>query len=478
MKTITQKILNDDFNLKVLLPSGKLYPYNRDFIIRCVNGAKTYLIKEKKVKPGQKIILINNAWPFYIIWFLAAADLGLSFVVSDYPKLSNSFSTQKKLSLYGSIDYVIGNADQDIWHYFIDSESQRIDFEDYFTYSDEYKDEFWATENSVLIYSTSSGSTGTPKVISHTHEFFYQLAKRNVHLYNLQSYDKCLHSKGLHHGSVTGVYFLPTIIACNHHYYGEIHNENAIPPSVWTKMIQDEKISRLFLMNDTLDSFSQNLDCERRKHNNLDVYVLSSITQDSIDNIVRKNKYSIHSIFGCTETSGPLFLQTITPQNVESFERVNMGPLLDHFYHIELNSDNILQVRMPNGDIVSTGDRFSIKNGNYYYEGRTGLYRIGETTIFFNLLIEAVENFLRKSHQTFFDLVIDKEAKKTWIRVDEEINLKRLNKFLKKNIIVPPYQFLETYMIHGQIVGSRQQFITGIKFDPEEIRIRCRQINT
>lgn len=474
MRTITRNIINKNFELQVLQEDRSLFKYNRDSLIRAIDGAKTYLIKEKKVRPGQKIVLICNAWPFYFIWFIAAAELGLSFVVSDYPRLSNSFSVQKKLSLYGSIDYVIGYPNQDIWNYFIDNESQKIDFTDYFQYSDECKNEFWASEDSVLIYSTSSGSTGTPKVVEHTHKFFYDLAYRNIGLYNLKDDDKCLHSRGLHHGSVTGVFFLPTIISCKFHYYAEIHNEHIVPASVWTNLIQDEKITRLFLIADSLVSFAENLDFKKRRHENLDIYVLSSIYDHVIDKIVRENNYSIYSIFGCTETSGPLFLPSITPENVDMFNHKNMGPVLDDFYHIEINEQNLLNVRMPNGSSVCTGDQFLLIGKNYYFEGRTNLYRIGETTIYFDLLVEAIENFLHKTHQDFFDVVVDKEAKKIWIRVDEKINITDLNNFLQNNINISTSQFIETYMIHGQLVGQRNEFITGIKFDPEEIRIRCR----
>lgn len=476
-KTIGRQILNEKFALKVILPNFGMNEYDREFIIRSIDGAKTYLINEKKVKPGQKIVLINNAWPFYLIWFLAAAELGLSFVVSDYPRLSNSFSVQKKLSLYGSIDYVIGYPGQDIWEYFIDDESQKIDFMDYNTYSDEHKGEFWASEDSILIYSTSSGSTGTPKVIAHDHKFFYDLALRNINIYDLKEHDKCLHSKGLHHGSVTGVFFLPTIIACRDHYYAEIHNENSIPAEEWVDAVQNEQITRLFLMGNTLELLSQHLSESKRQHDDLSIYVLSAINSDIIDSIVKNHRYSIYSIFGCTETSGPLFLPSITPTNLHLFQQNNMGPILDNFYHIEIDSEQLLQVRMPDGEIICTGDKFSIVDENYIHKGRNTLYRIGETTIYLNLLIEAIENFLQKQHQDYFDVVLDKEFKKIWIRTDEFIKLKRLNNFLREEIIVPPHQFSETYMIHGQLIGKRSEFITGIKFDPEEIRIRCRQIN-
>lgn len=473
MAVITRQILNENFTLKTLSKDGNVETFNRNFIIHTVNKAKTYLIEEKNVQPGQKIVLINNAWPHYLIWFLAAAELGLSFVVSDYPRLGNSFSVKKKLSLYGSLDLVIGNSSQDIWDYFVSNEYQKVDLEKFWYSSSKYKDTFWATDESVLIYSTSSGSTGTPKVVEHTHDFFYKLLERNAKLYKLSDEDRCLHSKGLHHGSVTGVFFLPTLKYCSNHYYASMH-DNAVPAEKWVDWIQSEEINRLFLMSDLLDNFVNKLDLDKKTHDDVDIYVLAPLTDQHIKCLTEDFKYKIWSIFGCTETSGPLFLPSVRYDKDDPYLKYCMGHPLDDFYKLSVNSAGTLEVTMPNGSVICTGDRYKITDRGWIFQGREHLYKINNVPIYLDVLIECVENFTNSNHQDFFDLVVDSQENMIYIRTNEEIDLKKLNEIINSEI-GPGFDSQNSYMIHKQIVGNRSNYFTGIKFDPEEIRLLCRQ---
>lgn len=473
MAVITRQIINKNFLLKTLSLDGSNETFDRNYIIDGVNKAKTYLIQEKNVRPGQKVVLINNAWPYYLIWFLAAAELGLSFVVSDYPRLGNSFSVKKKLSLYGSLDLVIGKSSQDIWDYFVSDEYQKVDLEKFWYSTSKFKDEFWATDESILIYSTSSGSTGTPKVIEHSHDFFYKLLERNAKIYGLSDRDKCLHSKGLHHGSVTGVFFLPTLKYCSNHYYTAMH-DNAVPAEQWVNWIQTEKINRLFLMSDLLENFVGKLDLNKKAHDDADIYVLAPLSEEHIRRITVDFGYKIWSIFGCTETSGPLFLPSVRYDKDDPYLRYWMGQPLDDFYKLSVNSSGTLEVTMPNGSVVCTGDRYEITDRGWIFRGRDHLYRINNVPIYLDVLIECIENFTNKSHADFFDLVIDSQENKIYIRTNEQINLENLNKFINAEI-GPGLDSENAYFIHKQIVGKRSNYFTGIKFDPEEIRLLCRQ---
>jgi acyl-coenzyme A synthetase/AMP-(fatty) acid ligase len=471
MKIITSQILKDDFELKILERGGIVKEVNRDFIIDAVGHVKTYLINTHNVRPGQKVVLATTMWPDYLIIFLAVAELGLSFVVTDYPKLGNSFSVHKKLSLYGSIDHVIGHPlhGDDIWNHFPESNCIKLDLLDCFTSTQEHKDTIWANEESILIYSTSSGSTGTPKVITHNHRFFSELLHRNAKIYGLNKDDRCLHNKGLHHGSVTGVFFLPTLQYCSYHYYTDLFN-NTCPPAEWVDWIQKEKMTRVFLMTKSLDEFCEHLDIDNCQHNDLNLYVLSYVGKEHI-----KNCYKIWSIFGCTETSGPLFLpcidQTIDP---EKFDRGMMGSVLDDFYKLSLDND-ILQVTMPTGEIISTGDKFEVRNEIWHHLGRDTLYRLKNGTIFFDVLVECIESYTKTHHQDFFDVVIDKEEDSIYIRTNEALDLDSLNRFIETEILTNS-ESQKNYVVHKQLVGKREDFITGIKFDPEEVRLRCRKL--
>lgn len=470
MSIITRDVVNKNFLLKVLEADRTINTYDKQDIINGIDRAKTYLIEEKKVRPGQKIVLITNTWPYYLIWFLAAAELGLSFVVSDYPKLKNSFSVKKKLSLYGSLDLVIGDLEQNIWNYFTENEYQKVDIKKISYPSDKHKNEIWANDDSILIYSTSSGSTGTPKVIKHTHDFFYKLLERNAKIYKLSPQDKCLHSKGLHHGSVTGVYFLPTLKYCSNHYYSSIH-DGSVPPKEWVGWIQEEHINRLFLMHDTIDYFVDNLKLKKKLSDQGEIYVLAPLKEDHIRKLTVDFRYKIWSIFGCTETSGPLFLPLIKHTDRD---RKNMGRILDEFYKISINNNGLLEVVMPNGETVCTGDRFRIDKKDWIFEGRKDLYRLNGIPIYMDVLTEFIENFTKGQNQDFFDIVIDSEENKIYIRTNEFIDLDQLNSYLDEEIYLDSKK---SYKIHQQIVEKREKFITGIKFDPEEIRLMCRQLN-
>jgi acyl-coenzyme A synthetase/AMP-(fatty) acid ligase len=479
MKIITRQILNENFKLKILeKDKTETFDCNRDYIIERVDMAKTFLIKHKKVRPGQKIMYVHNAWPNFLIWFLAAAELGLSFIISDYPKLSNSFSVKKKLSLYGQIDFLIGNENdnREIWNYFVEDEDKKIDINEFKEWADiEHKNEYWAEEESILIYSTSSGSTGTPKVIKHNHRFFYDLLERNAKLYQLTDDDKCLHTKGMHHGSVTGVFFLPTLKYCENHYVTDLSDNEFLKSDAWGNWIFKEKMSRIFLMNDMLDQFAQTANLHEKTDHQIKIYVLSYVNEKHIESLIKKHDFKIFSIFGCVETSGPLFLPCIENKDLDSYEKSSMGEILDDFYTLSINEDSLLEVVMPDEHVVCTGDKFKIVNDKWYHEGREDLYRINGTPIYLDVLIECVERFTGKKDCDFFDLVIDSECKQIYIRSNEPIDLIELNKFIVQEINVNSSD-INSYKVNKQLVGKRENFVTGIKFDQEEIRLRCREI--
>lgn len=469
---ITRDIINKNLTVTSLrLNNNQIVKEKHNYtnVIKKINRIKNYLLNEKNAKPGDKIILANFFWPDYLAWFFACSELGIVFVVSDYPK---SEVALKKLEVYGNIDYIV--YDHHCPPGFVNLTDKLINSTDANNYSNDSESGIYVNNDSVFMLATSSGTTGTPKVITHTHGFFYDLLERNARLYNLKDEQKCIHSKGLHHGSVTGVYFLPTIKYCSNHYHAPFkflpsdQNEiESIFDQSWVKMIQDEQINMCLMFYDQIEALNNYLDIENRTHDDLTIYVLSKVKPEIVNNLVGKFKYPIKSIFGCTETSGPLFLPEINVNNYTDFNPSNLGGLLDDFYDIELN-DSMLEVTMPDSAKIVTGDRIEIVNGDYIFLGRENLYRIKGETLHLNLLNEVTEDILSLKRENDFDIVVDQDYQKIYIRVNTEIDLNQFNKTLGDKL------GSSNYLISKQIIQPRSNFFSGIKFDPESIRIQSR----
>lgn len=459
MKLITRKFLNP--NLKTY-KNDKTYTFDDYQVL--INKAKTFLIKERNVKPGQKIFFASTLWPNYLAWFIAASELGMSFVVSDFPLLARSKSVNKKLSLYGGIDHVIKGAAEGLEEFFSEEQNRFwkdkiIDHKAYEHSTEECSNEFWAQEDDILLYATSSGTTGTPKVHFYSQKFFYDIADRNAKLYRLKSSDKCLHTRNLHHGSVVGVYFLPTLKYCEHHYTYENPSSTK-----WVDIIQQHKVNRALFFYDMTDIFSSHADLNVIDSIRTEYFVLAPVKNDFLKFF--KNNSKIYSVFGSGETCGPLFLPQVTEKMIET---KNFKKPLDDFYVIDI-VDGYISVTMPDGKVVMPGDKFIIKDGDYIHQGRNNLYRINGVALYLDILIKLVEDFTNKQNEKDFDIVIDQEYDQIYIRSNQYIDLSLLNKFLVKNTR------LQHYQINKQINQPRENFFNGIKFDPFDVRLICRSL--
>ena len=452
---ITRHILHPD--IRVMVDDRE---WNRDQLYERIDRAKSYLIHERGARAGQKVVMLSMRWPHYLIWFLACAELGLEFIVSDYPGLGGSVSVREKLSLYGMIHYAIGNVDGEYFEKISDMADCHIDRNAWIDYPIS-ETPIWATRDSVLIHSTTSGTTSMPKVCSHTHEFFHDLRVRNARVMGFEENDLCLHTKGLHHGSVAGVYFLPSLHRCRYHRWSE--HEQCID------VIQTYGVNRALLFYDNIFQLRDQM-IPTIKQDNLTIYVLSAVPKDVVDLVVGRMKHTIVSIYGCTETSGPVMISTArtTDWNPLLFD----GPL-DDFYPLSIGDDGLLSIGMPDGTSIAPGDQFAIENGKWVLIGRENLYRVRGQTIFLGVLANWMETQYGWKHAESFDLVFDRTNESIYLRADDGLveSLDAIN-----NTIIE--HFADTrYRIARMIVGPRLAFYTGIKFDGNEVRLRCRKHN-
>lgn len=420
MELITRTILNKNLSITVETYKRPTVTFTTIGINTFINRAKTYLVKEKKCKQGQKILLSTEVWPEYLIWFFAAAELGLSFVVAN---------DTTDLSIYEVIDFEIKDT--------FDAEINSKVFYEYCDTSEQ--NTTYASESSPLIYTTSSGSTGTPKLITYTHRFLKTLAERNAKLYELADNECCLHVKTLIHSSIVGIYFLPTLINCSNHYYFDVPIEH------WANCFKETKIDRCALFHKHIDLIkTASID------NPLTIFAIGPIPSEVPSNI------TVLSLYGCSETLGPILI---------SKESNNFGCQLDNFYTISIHH-GLLQVTMPSGDIIVPGDLFDIENNEYIFRGRSNVYTINNDKINLNDLIDLLE----RNISIEFDLIVDELYNQIYIRCEKELDLDQLNVIIMQILN-------NNYIITKQINDLRSTFMNDVKFDATKVRDICREHN-
>lgn len=479
MKVITRKILHPDLIVRYKvyqLETDKSYTsetIDRKSLCIDIAKAKTYLVKEKRFQKGDKVVLATTHWPEYLVWFFAVSELGGAFVISDSPSLFNSTLIDYRLSLYSKIDHFI---------FYHNEHSSFESLKEVYINQSSYKDyhidrkidkRVTCQPGDIILYSTSSGTTNKPKVIAHNHNFFYELIDRNAKIFNLKSKDRCLHTKNLHHGSVLGVYFLPTIKHCRFHFW-----QNMIMEDGWMQDFLDYvkrfNITRcLIFSNSHLKSINLHLQPSHSKFT-IKFNILSAFCLSDIDNIIRNCKHEIISVFGCTETSGPLFLLRLDNSNYTTKNFKNFGKPLDNFYEISLDNESILSVKTPDGDIISTGDQFNLINQEYIHVRRISGLKISDTPIYLDLLSNVIDKFkingrtLKNGSE--YDLISDKLYSKIYMRCNFDIDLEKLNDFIIDQLKTTAYNICTV------LVDQREKYLGGIKLDAEKLRIVCRNL--
>lgn len=470
---ITRRILHPRWTLtyrdyKDLAPGdlkGQLRQIDRRQLSVMIDRAKTYLVRERNFRPGDRVFLATTQWPEFPAWFFAVAELGGTFLVSSGPGLYNHRVVDYRLAIYGSVDHFIWWTNDEpsfsgVKDQFID---ETLILED-LPRDPQISQQINCGPQTLLLMSTSSGTTSRPKLIKHDHDFFWQLMRRNQGVFKLGPEDLCMHTKNLHHGSVMGVYLLPSLNRCRRHYWQSSLNSPRGLASLLDCLDQGLDIRRMMIFRSSnLDDLAQQL---KPLEHELEILYLARARPESLSRLVQLGA-SLTSVFGCTETSGPLFLQR--HHRDSSVELNDFGQPLDDFYSLGLTDEGLLTVKMPTGDEVTTGDLFTVDSrGHWRFHKRTLGFRRDDVPVYLDLIAELLAQSSvmpqgwRREHE--YDLCIDPERAWVIMRTDREIDLGPINQFLEKETATAVYR------IDDQVTGPRQEFIHGIKLDCELIR--------
>lgn len=418
------------------------------------------------LKHGNRVALgITQIGIDYFAIVFAGLELGLKYVVLDFSIHADQITKEDfKTDVFAPIDLFLHHfPDSDENFKYYSKKSTRV--EHYYDLADldiEDKQQFHRISrirpkpDDVFLLCTSSGTTGTPKRVEHTHAFMYELVQRN----KKQFAGSVLHIRNLHHGSSMAVFFLPTLASDDvtlHLGLGyNVAEEGMCKIAKLAATMQVENISFPYTLD--IELFLE--DCVKNgyKFSNLNIFTLSYIPPDWKQYFdIGVNKFE--SIFGCNETSGPLFVNRMLPDadfNPKQFIK------LDDFYDLQLDYKGMLSVGMPvYNNTINMTDMFT---KDWQHEGRIDLVKINQVEINLGDIVELPTKF-KIDGTLVTDTVYNKIYFALWEQMDSKVadfKVALLNKQLARldsKLKINKYQML-----------TRSNFQRGIKLDNELIR--------
>lgn len=472
-KTVTRDCVSDNFRLYSHSDSQKYL--DKKLLVDNTNRWKIVFSEKFQLTRGN---IVGLGFPltdiFYFGALLAASELGLKLVVLDLH--FDTFMASSPTNKSWHMDLFLGNpglsdqskqffqsisrvyADYNIWRNYIATNNESWPLSDIFP-----------QESDELLLCTSSGTTDTPKKIKHTHEFLFEISARNQRVFRFNG--NVLHLRNLHHGSSLPVYFLPTLmsddVTC--HYTCNFNVANLNNPETIENLIKytlTHDINHIqFPYTDALGAFLQQAVESKIKFNNLTLYTLSYIKPEWLSMIEHCNIKQIISVFGCNETSGPVFINSLSQEQTDFV--MNEFRLLDDFYGVSINDRNQLVVSLPTYNTnITMQDHFEQLNEKFIHHGRSDLIRINDIEIELFYILN-----LSEKHNVDGQCIVDKQYERIYLALwaDDPNVINVLNHDLSE-------KYNSTIKIHQAMVLKKTEYMVGIKLDHDLIRQRFRNV--
>jgi hypothetical protein len=480
MLIISREIISENF-IGVNLPERD--SYNKEQLINKIDRWKYFLVNKCDAKKGDKILIgvIDISVDFLALCF-AAFELSLVIVIADEDpcrSISGKTIVNPKMAQLMPLDILV-------WQTIFEDADSDNDYSKYSNKIAYYKQNtkievniddirnidfpvdlseisaIRPDEDDLLMLTTSSGSTGTSKVVKHTHKFFERLCRRN----SKQFSGGVLHYKNMHHGSSLTVFFLPSLMsdAVTTHYF----TTSGVDYDDFVNRIANIDLNHIsFPYIKIFKNVMSACDRQRIKFPNLRVSLLSYVPEFAKQYIRNFFLKEIQSIFGSNETAGPLFLSTLSMDNIDRYNSRNFRKT-DNFYDIQIVND-ILSVTLPvYNTTITTNDVFRVENDNYYHDGRSDLVRINDIDIDFNFF----DNLCVEYHDQIL-IVTDTIENKIYLMFDKKnpiLSAKAENVIDHINKKIRLFYSTDRLQIDKHVIEDFNAFLSGVKIDRELIR--------
>jgi hypothetical protein len=480
MGVISRDIISENF-VGINLKDGA--EYDKAKLGTQIDKWKYFLVNNCDAKRGDKILigLVDISVDFVALCF-AAFELTLVIVIADQEpiiEIGTKNLVNPKVSCLMPIDIliweeVIENGFDPLskkLHYFKENCKQFQLLENFYTteFPEDLTDvsHIKPNETDILMLTTTSGSTGTAKIVGHTHDFFYNLCKRNSNAFA----GTVIHTKNMHHGSSLSVFYLPSLasdsVTTNYFLSLPSHEEPLVKKFIY--QIEDLDLNHISIPYiKYLDSLFDAIDSSGAKFPNLTVSLLTYIPSYCRKYIEEGSIKQVESIFGSNETAGPVFMSKMNHDTLHDFDsRKFYAP--DNFYHIELINKE-LNVTLPiYQKTIKTNDLFETDGENYLHIGRSDLVRINDVIVNFNFFVELCESY---SNQIV--LVTDAMENKIYLVIQKNSTLHRsmgVSELIEQlNNKIRSYYSTDRLEVNKYLIEDFSVFLNGIKMDRELVR--------
>jgi hypothetical protein len=477
LHVIDRNIINKSITFYDITDEGKLVKYTFDDFEKIVDQTKNYFLSNYEIHPGETVLIgYYGTCLRKMASVFACLELGLSISIIDYNITVISPDSATKTQLLSPIHYFICEDDTAAKEhprskyailtkhclntiYSTDIESHE--------YNENITQNIKVDPKSIAMRCTSSGTTGTPKIIEHSHEFLFDLCQRNSKMF----YGNVVNEKCLGHGSGPATYFIPTLMSKDvkniFNYWGDCSDFNDEKYFMRNKNIFDHI---MIPYTYDIDGYLNGID-----HNNPPsktiIYTLSTIKKEWVSYVKENKIKNIISLFGTSETSGPIFINQASDDNFVQ----NKFTLIDDYYQISFTEKNLLEVNIPTyNQKVCTNDEFLIDCDNFYHNGRTDLIRINEHVVDVaghNKILELFKPII--DAKFVYDPAVNEIYLAIWktsiIGVSDELDLSNLD-ILIRGINTNIGNICWAHHISKYEILDPKLFFTGVKIDNQLLR--------
>lgn len=467
LKIIDRNVINRKITFYDIDENGQLIRYTYQEFEKLIDQIKNYFLCNYEVKPGETVLIgYYGTCLRKVASVFACLELGLSISIIDYHITVISPESTTKTQLLSPIHYFIcededfpkeqPNSKYSILINHCLNTIYSTDIENH-QYNEKVDCEIKIDPKLIAMRCTSSGTTGTPKVIEHSHEFLFDLCQRNSKMF----YGNVVNEKCLGHGSGPATYFIPTLMSKKvkniFNYWGEGSEFNDEKYFMRNKNVFDHI---MIAYTHDIDGYLKNINHDNPPSRTI-IYTLSTIKKEWIP-FVRENKIkNIVSLFGTSETSGPILINQASDENFVQ----NKFTLIDDYYKISFTEKNLLEVNIPTyNKKVCTNDEFVIEPDCFYHNGRSDLIRINGHVVDVVGHNEILEEFKSNLDAKFvYDPAINEIYLAVWkTDLDLDSLIAKIN-FKIGNIYwghhISKYEILKPEL-----------FFTGIKMDNQLLR--------